>query len=228
MGYLTVGVWERVLAACNARSHVILYGPAGTGKTHAGINLGLQGREVYAVTLDDGALVSDLRGTYVVRDNNMVWQDGPATLAARKGARLVINEIDRASTEVLSFLYGLCDSPASALFTLPTGEVVRPRAGFQALATMNGAFDDLPEGLRSRFAVRVEVTEIAPDAIAALPEDLQAAAQSSICAGERRVTIREWHAFADLRSQVSAELAADLVFAAAASDVLDSLAAAAS
>ena len=138
----------------------------------------------------------------------------------------MINEIDHAGGDSLSFLLACLDSPDTACLTLPTGELVRPARGFQAVATMNGDPDnDLPAALRDRFPVAIEVSEAHPEGIAQLPQDLQAAAKGSVVATDssRRLTLRAWLAFASLRSSIGAEAAAEAVFRSRAGDVLDAL-----
>lgn len=219
-------VWDLVASVVQHSRSTLLYGPAGTGKSFAAHTADLAGRPLYSITLTPDTPAAELRGHYVPVLNEFKWQDGVAIRAWREGGRLVINEIDNAGGDALSFLLNCLDSPETACLSLPTGEMVRPHERFQAVATMNGNPDeDLPPAIRDRFPVAVEITEAHPQGIARLPRDLQAAAKGTVLASDpaRRVTLRAWLAFAHLRSSIGDQAAAQAVFQARAGDVLDAL-----
>ena len=148
-------------------------------------------------------------------------------MAWRRGGRLVINEINHAGGDVLSFLLNCLDTPETARITLPTGEMVRPHANFQAVATMNGEPNlDLPEALRDRFPAAIEVTEPHPAGIARLSKDLQAFARETASApggADRRISLRQWLAFDQLRADIGAPDAAFVIFVRRAEEVLTAL-----
>ncbi len=219
--------WDVLGAVLALTRRALLYGPPGTGKTAAGIKSGVQeGQKVYAITLTDETPMTELRGHFVMKDGTFVWQDGIAIRAWREGARLVLNEIDHAGGDVQSFLHVVLDDPELANLTLPTGEIVRPAAGFQVIATMNGTPEDLPFALRDRFPVAVEVNEVHPDAIGRLPEDLQRAAKNTALSPdpERKISVRLWFEFASLRAKLKDEpMAAKACFGARAPEVMKTL-----
>lgn len=222
----TLPVWDLVASVIQHSRSTLLYGPPGTGKSHAAHNADREGRPLFTVTMTPDTPAAELRGHYVPVGNEFQWRDGPAIRAWRQGGRLVINEIDHAGGDSLSFLLACLDSPDTACLTLPTGELVRPAPGFQAVATMNGDPDsDLPAALRDRFPVAVEINEAHPQGIAQLPHDLRAAASGSVVATDpsRRLTLRAWLAFASLRTAIGPEAAAQAVFRSRAADVLDAL-----
>lgn len=222
----TMSSWSIVGGVIAHSRTTLLYGPPGTGKSHAAHQADVGGRKLYSITLTQDTPAAELRGHYVPNGDRFVWQDGPAISAWREGARLVINEIDHAGGDCLSFLLALLDNPATAMLTLPTGETVRPADGFQCVATMNGQPDEsLPPALRDRFPVCIQIEEAHPDAIASLPADLQAAARGTVAAsGDRRITLRAWLAFAGLRERVGLDTAAVAVFGKdRAPDVINSL-----
>ena len=206
---------------------VLMHGKPGTGKTYHAVNAGIKDdQKVYQITMTDETPAAELRGHYIARGSEWVWTDGPAVRAWKEGARLVVNEIDRASEDALSFLYVIMDDPEFAETTLPTGEVIKPKGGFQVVATMNGVPEDLPEALQDRFPVDIEITDVHPKAIEALPPDLQEPAKNTTIArnGGRRLSIRSWMEFAKLRAVFDDDLlAAQAIFGNNAEDALMAL-----
>jgi MoxR-like ATPase len=216
--------WEILGAIMPLSRRTLLYGPPGTGKTSAGVKIGLKdGQKVFVVTLTDETPMTELRGHYVMVDGAFVWQDGIAIMAWREGARLVLNELDHAGGDVQSFLHVVLDDPELASLTLPTGEVVRPKAGFQVVATMNGNPEDLPFALRDRFPVALEINEVHPEAIGRLPADLQRAAKNTALSPdpERKISVRLWFEFSSLREKLKDEnMAAKACFGPKAAEVM--------
>jgi MoxR-like ATPase len=223
----TQDCWEIVGAVVRYSRTLLLHGVPGTGKTFAGQHAALDGRGLVNVTLTPDTPAAELRGHYIPVGGEFRWTDGPVIKAWREGARLVINEIDHAGGDALSFLLAALDTPATAAITLPTGETVRPAPGFQCVGTMNGDPEqDLPAALRDRFPACMEIDKPHPDAITALPADLQDAARGTVCAesAERRITLRAWLAFGSMRGVVGEEVAAAIHFGRdRAADILQAL-----
>jgi len=139
---------------------------------------------------------------------------------------VVLNEVDKSSGDALTFLLALLDDPEVARLTLPTGETIRPRPGYHAIATMNGAPDLLPPPLRDRFAVSIAVTAPHPGALARLNcESLSKAVMATIGAGpDRQVTLRQAFAFLRLAQRLDdRSVAARAVWGERGPDVLNSL-----
>ena len=89
---------------------------------------------------------------------------------------------------------------------------------------MNGDPEELPSALRDRFPVCIEVDKVHPSALETLPQDLRNAALGAALADDdRRISIRAWQCFADLRSKIGSGSAAAAVFGRRAQDVLNSL-----
>lgn len=226
---------------------ILLYGPPGTGKTTAGNRIGLRGGEVvddkvenpgllvsgtlrpiyniFNITLTEETPAAELRGHYIMKGGEFEWQDGTGVKPFRSGGRLVLNEIDKASGDCLQFCHALLDDPDIAAITLPTGETVKPDPDFSVVATMNGVPEDLPEALRDRFAVKINIKKPHPLAIKSLPEDLRGIAKKTFTASgtERAISFRSWKAFGELRERLDEEMAARAVFGDRAENVLNTM-----
>jgi len=216
--------WTIAAAVLTQSPRVLLHGPPGTGKTYAATRFGLHpGQTVASCTLTPETPAAELRGFYVPRGNEFVWQDGPATTAWRTGGRLVLNEIDRATGDLLSLMLAICDDPLFAQLTLPSNETIRPTPGFTVVATMNSVPDDLDFALLDRFPVRIHIDEVAPGAVASLPADLRdIAAKSAVLPDPaRRVSFRTWHEFAKLRESIGPDVAARAVFGNRTDDIVN-------
>ncbi len=204
--------WEVAEAVIGVSQRVLLRGKPGTGKTYHAASAALEeGQKVYSITMTEETPAAEIRGHYTIKDGEYVWSDGPAIMAWREGARLVINEIDRASEDCMSLMYAILDDPGFAQLTLPTGETVRPQDGFQIVATMNGIPEDLPDALQDRLPVDIEITDVHPKAIERLPEDLREPARNTALAktSERGISIRMWLEFAALRETLPAQFEGD-------------------
>ena len=232
-----LNTWDLVDAVLGVTRRVLLYGLPGTGKTYAASKRGLaKNQKVYEITVTEETPAAEIRGHFIPKGDQFVWHDGPGIMAWRQGARLVINEIDRASADTMSFLNALLDDPEFAEITLPTGEIVKPEQGFQVVATMNGEPLDLEPSLQDRFPVTLYIADVNPEAIAALDPDLRDAAKNTalIDNPDRRVSIRAWMEYANLRTKLAKEkdfnpkeatdIAAQAVFGKRASEALRAIA----
>lgn len=220
-----ISCWDLFTSVFPHSTRMLLHGPPGTGKTYQAIwTAHAEGERVYSVTVTPEMSAAELRGHWVPFESRWVWNDGPSMCAYRGGVRLVINEIDKAGDDALSFLLAILDDPEVALLSLPSGETVRPASGFRVVATLNGDPESLPPALRDRFPVAIQIDSVHPAALGALPKDLQVAARATVALpGERRISIRAWKEFARLREAIGEEQAARAVFGGRAGDVLDAL-----
>jgi MoxR-like ATPase len=218
--------WEMVEKVVGTCDRVLLWGVSGTGKSWAARRANLNGHKVFSVSLTDDTPAAELRGHYGLVDGSYKWLDGPCVMSWRSGARLVLNELEKASGDAQTFLLGMLDDIEIAQQTLPTGETITPAKGFHVVATMNGHPDeDLNPALRDRFPVCIHIDQVAPPALQRLPEDLRGVAQNSgvVTQAQRRISVRVWNEFARLRSALGDDMAASAVFGDRAKTVLDHL-----
>jgi len=76
----------------------------------------------------------DLLGHYVLIDGKTVWQDGPVPTAMKRGAVLLLDEYDLASSKIMSLQSVLEGKP---LFIKKINQYVYPKNGFNIVATAN-------------------------------------------------------------------------------------------
>jgi MoxR-like ATPase len=216
-------------------SRVLLYGPSGTGKTYAALHQGVSSAPAERLVCTEDLTSGEITGTWMpVGENRWEWREGPAIRAWRGsgglGGRLVVDEVDRASGDALSTLLAMTDSPESARWRNPeTSEWVRPGPHFSVIMTSNiDDLDDIPSSLRDRFPVAIRIDRPHTSALASLSADLRAPALAgSLGPVGRRVSLRSFYAFDELRAKCGAQRAAQLVFCENALSVLDALAIAA-
>ena len=110
-------------------------GLSGNGKTFGVEQACAQlGRELVRVNITIETDEDDLLGGFRLVDGSTSWHDGPVIEAMRRGAVLLLDEIDLASNKILclqSILEG------KGLFIKKTGQFVEPAAGFNVVATAN-------------------------------------------------------------------------------------------
>lgn len=221
--------WEIAKAILPLANRVLLYGPPSTGKTFAGQFEGLKdGTRMYSFVLTEYTQMSDILGRNVLASRNgervWDWQDGPALDIYTNGGRLVFNEINMASDDCVALLLAMLDDPKVSQITLPHGEIRRPHPNFSCVATMNPDPSVLIEALRSRFPVTININQVNPQALISLPQDLRKAAENTIMLEEgRRVDMRQWLAYADLREKTDPEIAMQACFGSMAYEILNAL-----
>lgn len=220
--------WQDVNDVLDAGiDRLILFGPPGTGKTYAGLTLGNVDRGAYRIICNEDMTDADITGYMKPSGDEWKWVDGKAIKAWDNGARVVADEIDRASGDVLSTMLAMFDTPDSARWEHPeTGRVHTPQHGFSVVMTTNVEdMDELPQALKDRFPVAVRINQPHPNALLGLSPDLRnAAAASADADGSRRFSIRTFQAFDLMRQKMDMEKAARLAFGARHHrDILDAI-----
>jgi hypothetical protein len=114
---------------------VFIYGHKGTGKTTAILAAAADcNREVYRVNITSETSEDDLLGGFRLINGDTVWSDGPVTLAMKRGAILVLDEMDRGDRKILCLQPVLEGNP---VLLKKIGRVVVPQPGFTIVATGN-------------------------------------------------------------------------------------------
>lgn len=210
---------------------VILFGPAGTGKTFAGLTFGNIGAGAHRLVCTEDMTSMDVTGAFMPDGNGRFsWVAGAGLKAwegnGLNGGRLIVDEIDKASGDVFALLLAMLDSPESATWEHPeTGRIHRPKDGFSAVMTTNiENMEELPTALADRFPVRIRINAPHPSALEKLSYELRDYAVRMCDAGKRRISLRTFYAFDKLRKQLGDEKSAKIIFGDRATSVLDAIA----
>ena len=121
-------------------------------------------REMFRVNVTIETDEDDLLGHYLLKDGETVWQDGPVIQAMKRGAILLLDEVDLASNKIM------CLQPVlegKGIFIKKINKWIRPIRGFNVFATANtkgkGSDDGrfigtniLNEAFLERFAITME------------------------------------------------------------------------
>ena len=226
--------WKQIQAVVGKSKRILLYGPPGTGKTYSAVKQTTPLNEdgtpnVYQVTMTEDTASANLEGFYKPSSTGTFeWHDGIAIQAWRNGGRLVINEIDHASPDAMTFLHAILDDQDIAMLTLNNDEkeTVKPAEGFQVVATTNRPPESLPLALKDRFPVKIYVDRIHPMAMEQFPEDWHDVIHDTTMVEdpEERISVRAWSEYFALQDQgFTAETAAKLIFGAKAEELVDAI-----
>jgi hypothetical protein len=121
-------------------------------------------REAIRVNISIETDEDDLIGGNTLVDGNVVYREGPVLTAMKRGAVLILDEVDRGSNKLMCLQAILEGKP---YFNKKTGETTTPALGFTIIATANtkgrGSDDGkfisaqlLDEAFLERFAITVE------------------------------------------------------------------------
>jgi cobaltochelatase CobS len=120
-------------------------------------------RECVRVNISIETDEADLLGGYQLINGNTVYKDGPVIIAMKRGAVLLIDEVDRGSNKLMC-LQGILEG--KPYYNKKTGEMIYPVNGFNVVATANtkGRGSDegkylsqiLDDAFLERFPITVE------------------------------------------------------------------------
>lgn len=144
---------------------VFITGLSGNGKTHSVEQSCAQlKRDMVRVNITIETDEDDLIGGFRLVNGSTVWHDGPVVEALRRGAVLLLDEVDLASNKIMC-LQSLLEG--KGVYLKKTNTYVKPSPGFNVIATANtkGKGDDsgmfigtniLNEAFLERFPVTFE------------------------------------------------------------------------
>ena len=144
---------------------LFITGLSGNGKTHSVEQSCAQlSRECVRVNITIETDEDDLIGGFRLKDGETVWSDGPVVEALKRGAVLLLDEIDLASNKIMCLQSVL---EGKGVYLKKTNQYVRPEPGFNVVATANtkgkgsesGMFigtNVLNEAFLERFSVTFE------------------------------------------------------------------------
>lgn len=143
----SVATVTRVAAGLLENKPVLLVGPAGSGKTFYVDCLASQLRpseDIVRIHLGDQTDAKSLIGTYTTGEKPGVfeWKPGILTVAVTKGRWVLIEDLDRAPTDVVSILLPLMEK--RELMVSSRNQTFRAKAGFQIFATVTADDPDRP------------------------------------------------------------------------------------
>ena len=139
--------WELVESVLGKSRRVLLYGPPGTGKTYSAVKTNTPKAysksaeeeidNIYQITMTEDTASANLEGFYKPSSTGTFeWHDGIAIQSWKNGGRLIINEIDHASPDAMTFLHAILDDQEIAMLTLnnDNNDTIHPKAmeGFDA------------------------------------------------------------------------------------------------
>lgn len=165
--YVPFGNFNSIYSIISSKKFfpVFITGQSGNGKTMSIEQASAKaGRKFIVVSMTPETDESDLLGNYVLIDGEMVWRDGPVTVAARQGAVLCLDEIDYGAQNLSTLQRVLEGKP---FLLKKKNEIVHPAEGFTIFATANtkgkGSDDGrymftnvLNEAFLERFPVTME------------------------------------------------------------------------
>ncbi len=148
--------YRRSLAGETIKSHILLVGPTGCGKS-------LLAKDFFAelntpllrMNMSDGVTEDQFIGCRTLVDGEVVFQDGVLTMAAELGIPFLADEINGARENILMALNGLMDT---GILVIPddNNRVVKAKAGFMVIGTMNPPDDyagvnEMNQATKNRF-----------------------------------------------------------------------------
>jgi MoxR-like ATPase len=135
--YVPFGFFDDLRNIINSKIFYPVYitGHSGNGKTLMVEQVCASlGRECVRVNITKRTDETDLIGSYELIDGNTVRREGPVVTAMRRGAILLLDEVDLGTEDLLCLQPILEGKP---YFDKKTGEVIHAAMGFNVVATAN-------------------------------------------------------------------------------------------
>lgn len=135
--YVPHGCYDVVLRVAKSRKFfpVMVVGNSGNGKTLGAEQACAKAkRECIIANITNETAEEDLIGSFTLSNGDMIWKDGPVLTAMRRGAVLVLDEIDQATSRILCLQTIMQNKP---YYNKKTNEVIVPKEGFTIVGTAN-------------------------------------------------------------------------------------------
>ena len=136
-GFVPFGFYKDLLHIVQSKMFypVFITGLSGNGKTLMVEQVcATLGRECLRVNISIETDESDLIGSNTLVDGNVVYRDGPVITAMKRGAILLVDEVDRGSNKLMC-MQGILEG--KPYFNKKSGEYIYPAPGFNVIATAN-------------------------------------------------------------------------------------------
>lgn len=136
-GFVPFGFYKDLMNIVQSKMFypVFVTGLSGNGKTLMVEQVcAVLGRECIRVNISVETDESDLIGSNTLVDGNVVYRDGPVITAMKRGAILLIDEVDRGSNKLMC-MQGILEG--KPYFNKKSGEYIHPAEGFNVVATAN-------------------------------------------------------------------------------------------
>lgn len=135
--YVEFGCFKPVLSIVKSKHFLPFYiqGESGNGKSE-GVEqaCAVAKRELVCCNVTNETTEEDLMGSFILSNGNMIWKDGPVLVAMRRGAVLLLDELDQITSTCMSLQSVLQNKP---YYVKKTNEMVYPKPGFTIVGTAN-------------------------------------------------------------------------------------------
>ncbi|KAM7253719.1 hypothetical protein ACFE04_031401 [Oxalis oulophora] len=148
--------FEMVILAVSQKWPVLLYGPAGVGKSALISKLAYDsGNQVLSIHMDDQIDAKTLVGSYVCTEQpgEFKWQPGSLTQAVLDGFWVVIEDVDKAPSDVLSVILPLLEG--SSMFVTGLGKELRVADNFRLFSTVSTFKSDISHSIEGGNSLSV-------------------------------------------------------------------------
>ena len=170
--YLGNTVLEEAIAAILAGKNLLLVGDKSTGKNVLAENLSyIFSRPMWNISFHVSVDASSLIGDDTLKSGDVVFREGPISLASRYGGFAILDEINMAKNEAMAVLHSVLDYRRK--IDIPGYKLINVNPATRFIATMNYGYEgtrDLNEALLSRFAI-IKMPRISVDNLKRLIKD---------------------------------------------------------
>lgn len=128
---------EEIQKAVGMGKHILLVGPAGTGKSS--LAKYIFGDSMVRLNMNGQTGPDDLIGRWIVRDGATHYQLGALPLAMEAGRPLLLDEVDFAAPEVLALLHAPTEAERTLTLKEWDNRVIKAAPGFVVIGTANNA-----------------------------------------------------------------------------------------